>query len=130
MEHPNATRQREVAEAFNRGDLETVRKYWADDLVWHQGGKSPIAGTYRGVGEFLGLLQRIGEMTGGTMHNEIIDVLADDGHAVVIFNTASERDGKRFETIFTYAAKLDAEGKQKEGWFIVSDQNGWDEFWS
>jgi ketosteroid isomerase-like protein len=132
MEHPNATRQREVNEAFKRGDLDAVRNYWADDLVWHQAGTGPLAGTYRGWDEFMTFLQRFYEMSGGTFNDEIIDVLADDRHAVTVFSldVGRQRDAERFHTTFTYAAKLDAEGKQTEGWFIASDQRAWDEFWS
>jgi ketosteroid isomerase-like protein len=132
MEHPNATRQREVNDAFRRGDLETVRNYWADDCVWHHGGRGPLAGTYHRWDDFVAYLQRFLELTGGTFTDEIVDILADDRHAVTVFemHVGRRRDAEVFDTTFTYAAKLDAEGKQVEGWFLTSDQAGWDEFWS
>jgi len=47
-EHPNVRAVREGFEALDRGDFDWVKEHMADDVVWHIGGKSKVAGEYRG----------------------------------------------------------------------------------
>ena len=43
-EHPNVRLIRRGYVAFARGDLEAVRELMADGVLWHEPGRSPIAG--------------------------------------------------------------------------------------
>ena len=50
MAHPNEALVREQFAAFERGDMDVLRKqYWTDDIRWHVPGRSPFAGDYEGV---------------------------------------------------------------------------------
>ena len=128
-EHPNATRLREALDAFNRRDVDTLLTYWSDVPVFHHGGRNAMSGTYRGKDEFLGLLSKDFDRTGRTIRFEPLDLLADNGHGAAIFRATGERDGKPMETTVAYAVSFEADGRQKEGWFLVSDQQAWDEFY-
>lgn len=46
--HPNAQVLREGYEAFSTGDMDTLNRLFADDVVWHEGGRNPLSGEYKG----------------------------------------------------------------------------------
>ena len=52
-------------EAFERGDTEAMRAWFADDFVWHEPGNNPLTGDYRGADEVFGLFSRIRTATTG-----------------------------------------------------------------
>jgi len=48
-DHPNAELFRRGYGAFQSGDLETVRTLFADDIVWHIGGRNHFSRDYVGA---------------------------------------------------------------------------------
>jgi hypothetical protein len=64
------------------------------------------------------------------MKLDALEFLADDGHGAIIFETTAERKGRTLRVTSAYAVKFDDQGKQKEGWYCVSDQVAWDRFWA
>jgi hypothetical protein len=56
--HPNEEVVRTGYDAFSRGDMDTLRGLFVDDVVWHIPGRSPLAGDHRGVDAVLGYLAR------------------------------------------------------------------------
>jgi uncharacterized protein len=128
-EHPNVARLRAGAEAYNSGDPDALMATWTAEPVFHHCGAGPLAGTYRGREEFLAYVKKSYELSDKTMKLEGVDYLADDGHGVAIFDSTTTRGDKTCNVSLAYAATFDSDGKQKEGWFLVNDQVGWDEFW-
>jgi uncharacterized protein len=53
MAHPNEELYRTGFEAFQKGDMDTLKNHLADDIVWHVAGRDPFAGDYKGMGEVL-----------------------------------------------------------------------------
>ena len=45
-EHPNVTRTREYLDTFARGDLQGLRPFFSDDVVWHVAGSHDLSGDY------------------------------------------------------------------------------------
>src|SRR5438105_155716 len=109
--------------------METIRSLFAEDIVWHSPGRSPFAGTYRGVDEVLGQFARLMQETGGTFRLEIHDILADDDHAVVLVRARAERNGKSLDDTTVQVWHL-KDGKATEQWLHPGDQYADDEFWS
>ena len=74
-EHPNAALVREMFAAMDRGDVQWLEDHTADDIVWHTGGNSRMAGVLRGKDE---LRQMMGAAasSGDAVKAEIHDVLA------------------------------------------------------
>jgi ketosteroid isomerase-like protein len=73
---PNEDLVRAASAAFGRGDLGALQdQFFAENIVWHVAGTSPIAGDYEGVAQAMGLLGRISELSGGTAQHELHDVL-------------------------------------------------------
>ena len=129
MAHPNEDLVRRGYAAFGTGDITTLGELFADDIVWHVGGRSSITGDYRGKAEVLGFFGQLAARTGGTFRSEIHDVLANDEHVVALVTLSAARDGKSLHDNGAQVFHV-AGGKVTETWFHPDDQYAADEFWS
>jgi ketosteroid isomerase-like protein len=129
MAHPNEDLARRGYEAFAKGDLDTLNSLMADELVWHVPGRGPLAGEYKGKEAVFGLFGKVVELAGGTFHQEIHDVLANDEHALVMVESHAERGDKRLNDRQVHVLHL-KDGKLTEFWNHFGDQYAVDEFWS
>ena len=128
-EHPNAARVREALDAYNRGDLDTLRSFLADDIVWHVGGSHPLSGDYRGPDEVIGYCSRALSLTSGTLKGQPLEILADDRHAGVFNRITAEGGGGSLDTTLAQAISFDDEGRWTEYWALADDQDSVDAFW-
>jgi uncharacterized protein len=48
-----------------------VEGLFADDIVFHQPGRNPTSGDYRGIDRVLGLLRTLAERSGGTFRSQV-----------------------------------------------------------
>jgi ketosteroid isomerase-like protein len=129
MAHSNEDLYRRGLEAFQKGDLDTLRGHLAEDVVWHVTGRSQFAGDHKGLGEVLGLFGRQVEATGGTFRLELHDLFANDEHAVALVRTTAERNGKRLDDPGVHVVHI-RNGKLAESWFHAMDQYAVDEFFA
>jgi len=128
MAHRNEELVRRGYEAFSKGDTDTLRKVFADDIVFHQPGHSPLAGDYHGIDQVLGYFAKIAERSGGTFRVVLHDVLADDEHAVGLHTAEAEREGRRLHS--TVALVLHVRNdKITEAWAHGYDLYADDAFW-
>jgi ketosteroid isomerase-like protein len=125
-----AQRIRDGYAAFGRGDLEAIRDQFSPDIVWHIGGRSPLAGDYKGIDAVFEFFGRVFTETGGTLKNEIHDVLVSDDHTVVLLTQTAERNGKKLSSTSAQIVHNDGENRIKESWFLPTDPYAVDEFWS
>jgi ketosteroid isomerase-like protein len=70
-------------------------QYFAEGLRYHVPGRSPVAGDYEGAAQVVEFSGRLFELSGGTFRVELHDVVANDQHAVALFNVRAERAGKK-----------------------------------
>ncbi len=129
MAHPNEELTRRGYAAFSSGDMDTLNELFADDLVWHVGGRSPLAGDYRGKDAVFGFFARTVEMSGGTFRLEVHDILANDEHVVALAAARGEREGKTLQDNSVQVLHV-KDGKVTESWFHPGDAYATDEFWS
>jgi hypothetical protein len=129
MAHPNEDLLRRGYEAFSKGDFDTLRQDFAEDIVWHSPGNNPLSGEYRGQDEVFGFFAKIAEITGGTFQAELHDVLVNDEHSVALQVTRAEREGNSLETHDVGVFHV-RDGKITEAWFHSGDQAALDEFLS
>jgi uncharacterized protein len=127
--HPNATRMKAGYDAFARADLEALREFLAEDIVWHFPGSSPMAGDYRGHEEVFSFFMKVFEQTGGSFTLEVRDVLANDIHGVAIVHVTGERDGKTLDSDQVHVGHINAEGRVTEFWNMPENVRAVDEFW-
>jgi ketosteroid isomerase-like protein len=115
--------------AFAAGDMATVGELIAADVVWHVGGKSELAGDYRGTDAVFGFFSKIMELTGGTFHIDVHDILASDEHTAVLCTVHGTRNGKTLEDRAVHITHPDSEGRVREFWGFQEDQAADDAFW-
>jgi uncharacterized protein len=125
-DHPNATLFREGYAAFGRGDMATLGRLLADDVVWHSPGHNALTGDYTGIPAVLALFGRTFELTGGTFKNDVHDIVANDVHGVALVTVSGSRDGTSMSTRQAHVVHF-RDGKLAESWLLASDQAAVDE---
>src|SRR5947209_15468931 len=75
FEHPNAALVERLYAAFDGKDVASLGKLIAEERVWHVPGTSPVSGDHRGQEASFAYFQKLAELTDGTFHAELIDVL-------------------------------------------------------
>src|SRR5262245_4183634 len=94
MEHPGVARAQASIDAFNAGNMDALRDFYADDVVWHVAGGHGLSGDYTGRADLMGYFGRVRERTGGTLRLEPEAILASDQHTSMYVRVTGERDGK------------------------------------
>jgi len=128
-DHPNLELLRRGYAAYDSGDLDTINELFADDLVWHIAGHSPLSGDYTGKEQVFGFFAKIQELSDGTSKIEIHDLLADDEHGVALVTESATRNGRTHEGHAAHVFHISG-GKVTEFWDAQTDQYAADEFWA
>jgi uncharacterized protein len=123
----NETVVRAGYDAFSRGDMDAFNQLFADDIIWHVPGKSPIAGDHKGIDGVVGYFGRSMELSGGTFRVELHDVVASDDHVVGLHTATGEREGKTLHDNGALVFHIEG-GKVKEVWQLSGDQYANDDF--
>jgi ketosteroid isomerase-like protein len=76
-----------------------------------------------------GSFAKTAELTGGTFRIDLHDVVANDEHAVAIYVTRGEREGRTLEARQVLVSHI-RNGKLTEAWLMSEDQYAADEFFS
>ena len=126
-EHPNAELWRKGQEAFSRRDMDSLRTFWADDIVYHVPGGNPFAGDHKGLDAVLALFAKLVEMNVRIV--EVHDVLASDDHVVALVRGTANRQGKQLSANQANIYHV-RDGKITEAWLLPTDQRAFDEFFS
>lgn len=127
MVHPNEAVVRRGFEAFAKGDIDTLRELFDQDAVWHAPSQDPLEGDYRGVDAILGYFAETMENTGGTFRAELHDVVANDEHAVAMYVSRGEREGRILEDKSVLISHI-RNGKFAETWQYFQNPYAVDEF--
>jgi len=126
-EHPNVARMREGYEAFAKGDLDTLRQQWTDDIVWHEGGHTELAGTYRGPDTIFGMFGRLLELTEGSLRVEPRTYLADDTYGAAPVTLTAHRGDRHLDVLTVHLVRFQ-DGLVAEFWDTATDEETMDSF--
>jgi ketosteroid isomerase-like protein len=121
MAHPNEDLLRRGYEAFATGDMNTVLALFDSDISWHVGGSNQTSGDYRGHQEVLGFFGKMMELSGGSFHLDVHDIVANDAHGVALVTAHGQRDGQAIAVREANIWHL-ADGKATEFWAFAEDQ--------
>jgi ketosteroid isomerase-like protein len=126
VEHPNAARYRQTADAFRARDTEALARLIDDEVVWHVPGTStPLAGEIHGRDALFRWFERLHDLTGGTFTLQEHDVLGTDDHVVALSDMGAVRGGVPV-SVRVVSVMHFRDGRQTERWFHASDPVAWD----
>jgi uncharacterized protein len=125
-EHPNVARIKDGYAAFAKGDFAVLNDLFAEDLLWHVGGRSQLTGDYSGREAVYGFFGKLMEISEGTFHIDLHKVLADDEHGVALATTTGSRGGRSMAVYAAHVFHL-RDGKVTEFWDGSTDQYAIDE---
>lgn len=95
--HPNETFAREAFAAIAAGDTEWLQAHMHPDVVFHQGGRFPTAGTYHGRDAVFGHMMEFFTLVDFSMKVELHDVLATDEHTVALVRVSIDHQGRHLD---------------------------------
>ena len=101
----------------------------APDVVWHEPGRSPLAGDYKGPAAVLGFLGQLRARSGGTFKIEVVDVLGEPERAVVLQRETATRNGRTLDVVVAVDFEIH-HGKITEVTVYQADTYQFDEFWA
>jgi ketosteroid isomerase-like protein len=98
-EHPHAKLVREGYEAFQRGDMDTLRGLMTGDCTHHVPGSHPLSGDYKGIDSVLNdYYGRLSSETGGSFRVELLNLFVDGrGHVMSMHRFTADRGSKHIE---------------------------------
>jgi uncharacterized protein len=128
-EHPGIAVFKRAYAAFTMGDMAKLAEVFADDVIWHTPGSNPLSGEYRGREAAFESFGKVFELSGGTYHPELHDVLATDEHTVALLRTTAVRNGKTLDGNEILILHVH-DGVITEAWEAWTDEAAWNEFWS
>src|SRR5215216_358349 len=125
----NAATVRRGYEFFNSGNLEGLKELFAEDVVWHVGGRGRLSGDKRGRDATFAYFGQLAEESGGTFRAELHDIVANDEHVVGLHINAAQRGGKSLNLKEALVFHL-RDGKVVEAWEHYEDSQTSDEFFA
>jgi hypothetical protein len=126
VEHPHAELARQVHAAIVSADLDAMRRLFTPDIVWHVGGRGPVAGDHRGIDGVIEMFARVYEMSEGSLAYDEHDVLADDEHAVALLTMRVTYAGRDVEDKVVHVCHV-RDGLVSEVWAFNWAQHDLDE---
>jgi ketosteroid isomerase-like protein len=116
-------------EAFNAGDMDTLRELFTEDAVWRVGGSGALSGVKHGRDAILAYFGELGSRSNGTVKVDLEDVAAGDRYVIGVQSNHAERDGRSLDQrsglVFTLA-----DGKVTEVLELQEDTGKASDFWS
>jgi ketosteroid isomerase-like protein len=120
---------RRTYQDFESGDLDLLGVVMAQEVVWHEPGRSSLAGHYKGPEEVLGFLGQLKARSSGTFKIEVLDVLSEPERAVVLQRETATKKGKTLDVIAAVEFEVH-HGKITEVTVYQHDTYAFDEFWA
>jgi len=94
-DHPNVAFVEQAYKAMGAGDIPWIEEHTSADIVFHQTGTFPMAGTFHGRDAMFGHFMEFVEFTGGDFTLEPQEILVNDDRAVVLLKGTFGRNGAK-----------------------------------
>ena len=120
---------RRTYQDFESGDLDLLGVVMAQEVIWHEPGRSSLAGHYKGPEEVLGFLGELKALSSGTFKIEVLDVLSEPERAVVLQRETALRNDRILDVIAAVEFEVHR-GKITEVTVYQHDTYAFDEFWA
>lgn len=121
---------RHYFDALGRGDLPACGALLADDVTWHQPGRSGLSGQYRGKGELFPLLGRFMALSEGSFQIDAVRaVMANGGLVAASIHFKAQRGAQAMAMDGVDLMRVEG-GLIREVWLFSADQAQEDQFWN
>lgn len=127
--HPHVERLKEFLDAYADRDRDRIGDTLADDAVWHVGGTHRFSGDYRGKEAILEYFEMVGNVTGGTLRLDPIELLANDRRGAAFLRVTAIRGDQQLDVTMAEAFQFDDDGRISEFWAHATDQETVNRFW-
>jgi ketosteroid isomerase-like protein len=127
-DHPNALIAKRAWQAVSEADVDTLRKLWGEDIVWHVTTRNPWCGEHVGLEAVLDYLANLGD-SGDAYNSTLVDVLASDERALLLCGVSAAREGHSVESQYVILARFEGE-KIVEVWTLPVEPEVLAAYWA
>ena len=120
---------RRIFDAFASKQGFALRDLFAEDAVWVVPGAGVMSGRYRGREQIFRFLARLPKETDGTYGSELVDVLASETRAAVLYRARGRRKGRTLELDQVLLFRI-RDGLVREVLALPSDPQAFETFWA
>jgi ketosteroid isomerase-like protein len=115
MADRNLERLERGLRAFAARDLAALRELFHEDVLWHYGGSSCLAGDYHGLDEVFELFARRAALSHESYRLEVKQAIANDDFVTVIGRTRAKREDASYEDSIVLVYRIEGE-RVVEAW--------------
>lgn len=126
-QHPNIRLVLDGLDAFSRSDMDDIRKYIAEDIVWHVPGRGRLAGDKNGLEEVVAFFGEAGVLGPTNFSIDPRKTMAGDDFVSMFVHYHHLRGEEVFDQDGVELFRI-ASGKIKEFWAFIRDSRAFDEF--
>ncbi len=128
-----------VAEAYAAlasGDVERIKQYWAEDMVWQVPGHNRLSGWYFGRNEFLAFMGQVGQLSGNSFHMDNIagQVIVTGEYSADLTRNRGNRANEADQTMDIQVVHVlrwrDGKVIAGKGAIFADGTSEYDQFWS
>lgn len=116
-------------EAFDAGDVATLRELFAEDAVWYVAGNGVLSGTKHGREAILAYFGELATRSNGSFKVTVQELIGGDNHIVGLQHNHAETNGKTLDTDGALTFQI-RDGKITEGREFFDDTAQGDAFWA
>jgi len=111
------------------GDNQLLERFFAEGVVSHVDGESPIGGEHQGRDDVLAGFGKVYAMADGNFSVEAEQVMADEHFAVIFNRVRAQRGDDSIEHLIVPTWRIEG-GQVVEIWTHFQDVAEWDAFWA
>jgi ketosteroid isomerase-like protein len=120
---------RDAFDAIAQGNTDWLSAHMHEDVVFHQGGRFPTAGTYEGRDAVFAHMMEFFALVDFSMAMEMHDAAATDDHTIMLVRVSIDYQGRHLDFDEAHVWHI-RDGVATEMWAIPKDPYAVDEFFA
>jgi ketosteroid isomerase-like protein len=122
--------------ALASGDMEQIKEYWHEDMVWQVPGHNRLSGWYEGRNAFLAFMGEVGRLSGNSFNMENIagQVVVSGEYSADLTRNRGHREGQTDKTMDIEVVHVlrwkDGKVIAGKGAIFGDGATEYDQFWS
>lgn len=116
-------------QAFDAGDMATLRELFAEDAVWYTAGNGVLSGAKQGREAIMAYFGELATRSKGSFKVTLQEVIGGEKHTIGLQHSHAETDGRTLDTEGALSFQV-RDGKITEGREFFDDTAQGDAFWA